>query len=197
MNRHWELTPASFDRLLLALDPDRERAAEEYEKLRFKLTKFFEWRGCLTPDEYADRTIDRLARRIDAGEQIGQVYSYCCAIARLLLLEAQRQDHKEAAALKHLSSLLKSAPDADEAAIPAEIFERCLERLPPESRALVLAYYQEEKQAKIERRRQLADRLGIPLNALRLRAHRIRVRLQECVERHGFKISATQKREES
>jgi DNA-directed RNA polymerase specialized sigma24 family protein len=46
---------------------------------------------------------------------------------------------------------------------------------------LVLQYYQEEKGAKIEHRRAMAERLGIPLNALRIRAHRIRVALRDCV----------------
>jgi len=57
----------------------------------------------------------------------------------------------------------------------------CASRLTPENRELVFQYYQEEKRAKIEHRKHLADRLGIAVNALRIRAHRIRKSLQDCV----------------
>ena len=54
--------------------------------------------------------------------------------------------------------------------------------LPPESRELILEYYQEDRRAKIQLRQQLADRLHIPLNALRIRTHRIRMSLEECIK---------------
>lgn len=63
-----------------------------------------------------------------------------------------------------------------------ECLERCMQKLTPDNRQLVLQYYQEEKRAKIDHRRQLAEQLGIALNALRIRAHRIRASLQECVQ---------------
>ncbi len=193
MSVGWRLTPGALDRLLLALHPDRDRAAEEYENLRRKVGKLLEWRGCLTPDEGADRVLDRLARRIEAGEEVGNLYSYCCGIARLLLLEDQRQAEKERELRQFF---VPAAPDPWEPAIPLEAFERCLRRLPEVSRELVLAYYQDEKQAKIDHRKALADRLGMPLNALRLRVHRIRTRLRNCVERNAAKISGTPQRED-
>lgn len=57
----------------------------------------------------------------------------------------------------------------------------CLERLDPETRELILQYYQHEKKAKIDNRRELAERLGVGLNTLRMRAHRIKESLQKCV----------------
>lgn len=59
--------------------------------------------------------------------------------------------------------------------------EHCLEQLLPENRDLVVRYYQQERQAKIDHRKMLASELGIAVNALRLRAHRIRLTLQRCV----------------
>ena len=41
--------------------------------------------------------------------------------------------------------------------------------------------WQEEKRAKINFRKQMADRLGVGLNALRIRTYRIRTRLEECL----------------
>ncbi len=45
-----------------------------------------------------------------------------------------------------------------------------------------MKYYHDEKRAKIDYRKQLADALGIPLNALRIRAHRVRISLEKCVK---------------
>ena len=44
-----------------------------------------------------------------------------------------------------------------------------------------MKYYEGEKQAKITNRRRLAEELGITLDALRIRAHRIRRELRKCV----------------
>ncbi|HET9532865.1 MAG TPA: hypothetical protein VFQ92_21095, partial [Blastocatellia bacterium] len=57
-----------------------------------------------------------------------------------------------------------------------------LQRLSPDNRELILQYYDKEKGAKIESRKQLAERLGISVNTLRMRALRIREYLQRCVE---------------
>jgi RNA polymerase sigma factor (sigma-70 family) len=62
-----------------------------------------------------------------------------------------------------------------------ECFESCLEALPSESREIIMQYYQDEKRLKIDHRKELAERLGIPLNALRSRAQRVRDRLEKCV----------------
>jgi DNA-directed RNA polymerase specialized sigma24 family protein len=71
---------------------------------------------------------------------------------------------------------------ADESDLEYQCLDRCVEKLTPENRDLVLSYYQEEKHAKIEHRKNLAATLGIAANALRIRAHRIRASLQECVK---------------
>jgi DNA-directed RNA polymerase specialized sigma24 family protein len=56
-----------------------------------------------------------------------------------------------------------------------------MQKLTEENRKLVIEYYQDERQAKIDHRKALAERLGIAINALRIRAFRIRASLQECV----------------
>jgi DNA-directed RNA polymerase specialized sigma24 family protein len=181
MTRTWDLSPSSFDRLLRELSPDRERAAGEYEALRVRLTKFFEWRRCSDPELLADRTLDRLAQRLEGGAEIGQLYSYCCGIARHLILEVQRAREREAVVMSHLTLL--HAPRRGRGEVLAfETLQGCLDRLPARSRKLVLGYYQEDRMAKIEHRRRLADRLGIPVNALRSRAFRVRTWLEDCVE---------------
>jgi DNA-directed RNA polymerase specialized sigma24 family protein len=62
-----------------------------------------------------------------------------------------------------------------------QCFDKCLEGLSSERRFLIVEYYQQERRDKIDRRQKLAERLGIPQNALRIRAHRIRVALENCI----------------
>src|SRR5262249_17525509 len=64
------LTLASFDSLLAFLGPDRESAALAYLDLRRALFTFFAARGAASPDEMADETINRVARRLSEGTQI-------------------------------------------------------------------------------------------------------------------------------
>jgi DNA-directed RNA polymerase specialized sigma24 family protein len=178
----WELNSSSFDRLLRELHPDRERAAAEYEALRFRLTKFFEWRACRNPEDLADRTLDRLAQRLEGGARIDNIYTYCCGIARLLMLEARRASEREVVAANRIARLYGTRSEfADVRTL--EALRGCLGRLADRSRQLVLDYYKEDKIAKIENRKVLASRLGIPLNALRSRAFRIRSWLENCVEK--------------
>jgi DNA-directed RNA polymerase specialized sigma24 family protein len=62
-----------------------------------------------------------------------------------------------------------------------ESLDRCLQKLKPEQRDLIGEYYRDTGREKIERRRDLANRLGITMNALGIRAYRIRDALMECV----------------
>ena len=59
--------------------------------------------------------------------------------------------------------------------------ETCMDELSAENRQLVLEYYKDNKRAKIDNRKELADRLGVAPNALRIRMHRLRTSLHDCV----------------
>ncbi|MBO0800713.1 MAG: hypothetical protein J2P31_17990, partial [Blastocatellia bacterium] len=63
-----------------------------------------------------------------------------------------------------------------------ECLSKSLQKLPPESFNLITRYHQGEDAPDKVRRKELAQRLGIPLNALRIRAYRIRCELEACVE---------------
>ena len=91
----WSLTREAFDGLLALLGPDRDHAAERYLEIRRNLVRLFEWRGCSTPDEYADEAINRCARKIAAGEQIRDLPTYCIGVARMLLREMTRERARE------------------------------------------------------------------------------------------------------
>jgi DNA-directed RNA polymerase specialized sigma24 family protein len=182
VTRASQLQQPEFDRLLRELSPDLERAAAEYERLRFRLIKFFQWQGCAEPEVFADRTLDRLARRLEDGVHAEPLYAYCRGIARMLLLEGQRQRELQASALNQAAILQTSAPRSGEPVL-LDALLKCLDRLSADNRHLVLNYYQGEKQAMIDGRKTLADALCIPINALRLRVNRIRNQLQNCVKK--------------
>jgi DNA-directed RNA polymerase specialized sigma24 family protein len=63
-----------------------------------------------------------------------------------------------------------------------EALEQCIEKLSPENRDLIIHYYKGERSEKIKNRKAIAKRLKIPPNALRIRAHRIREKLERAIE---------------
>lgn len=181
LKKNWIPTKESFDRLLACLDEDRERAGEMYVNIRARLVKFFEWRGSETPDDNADETINRVTRKVYEGESIQNVQSYFYGVARMLFMETLKEQQKQRQALDHLSPPIQFLEDRTDEEARIACFESCLNRLPDENRRLIVSYYEEDRRAKIERRKALAEQLKIPLNALRIRVHRIRMQLEQCV----------------
>jgi len=122
-------------------------------------------------DETINRVVNRLAqiRKDFQGDQAKYFYG----VANKICLEHLRR-----------RAAVPVLPDpSDSARIEVEFMclEECLNQLTAENRELVLQYYQAERKAKIDQRKEQAQRLGIAVNALRIRAHRIRGSLQQCV----------------
>ena len=63
-----------------------------------------------------------------------------------------------------------------------DCLERCTSRLEANSREIITRYYIGKERIKIENRRSLARDLGITMNALSIRACRIRDKLEACVK---------------
>lgn len=80
---------------------------------------------------------------------------------------------------KTFAAVPDAAPDAEEARM--RCFERCLEGLKPAERQMVVGYYQDDRRAKIDNRRTLAERLGVNMNTLRIRVMRTQRKLERCV----------------
>src|ERR1041385_3433122 len=178
----WTLTQDAFDRLLIALGGDRDSGGEKVLEIRTNLTRFFEWRGCSFPEDHADETFNRIAKKIDEGEEILNPAGYAMGVARLVLLEILKSRQREQSALNEIGTAGDFYVAADEGEDRLECLRSCLQTLPPDNRELILQYYQGEKSEKIQNRKKLQDHLGIPVNTLRMRALRLRERLQGCVE---------------
>jgi DNA-directed RNA polymerase specialized sigma24 family protein len=181
------LTPRGFERLLDQLHGDRDTAGRTYEQLRRRLVRFFEGRRCAFPDEHADETLNRVARKLDAGETIQDVTTYVIGIARMVVKEVSRSVAKEAAMQAASRTADHISAHEDTASVEStrllDCLHECLDQLAPPDRNLIVQYYQDERRAKIHNRRDLAAKLGVEMNALRLRAFRIRAGLERCVER--------------
>ena len=177
----WVLTQGAFEKLLNSFSPDVNEAATLYETMRRRLVRFFDWRGLDASDDHADETINRVARRIDEGQAIDNLRSYFYGVARMVYMEALRDQEHAPVALEEAIHDLRQEIREMEQDPRVVCFDRCLDSLPPQNRYLIVNYYEEEKRAKIELRQDLADRLQIPMNALRIRAHRIRVSLEKCI----------------
>lgn len=187
------LTADAFTKLLHRLDADRERAGEKYEDLRRTLIRFFEWRSAPSPEEQADETFNRIARKLDEGMEIVNIGGYCHQVARLVCLEAFKGHDSRRMPLDEIKL---EAPAPDTTAETAEKEHRltclddCLRVLPVESRELITEYYCDEKRGRIDRRQALADSLGLRRDALANRAQRVRDKLEHCVIRCLRKKSA-------
>jgi DNA-directed RNA polymerase specialized sigma24 family protein len=179
-NRKWSLTQEAFDRLLNCLADERDAAAEKYLEIRRNLLKFFEWRGCPFPEDHADETVNRVARRLTEGEEIRNPMAYFIGVARLLVLEIVKARAKETQALGELGKInVVESVDPSEARL--DCLRECLGDLSPENRDLIIGYYQGDKGEKIENRKKLTERLRVPVNTLRMRALRLREKLQDCM----------------
>ncbi|HJX89030.1 MAG TPA: sigma-70 family RNA polymerase sigma factor [Pyrinomonadaceae bacterium] len=176
MKKDWVVTQESFDALLAWLDPNRERAAERYEDIRSRLIKLFTCRGCYEPEDLADETINRVIKRLKDIEAsfTGDPTRYFYGVANNV--------HKEYLRRKPVPQPPIAPESSEQIEREYECLERCMEELTADNRQLVLQYYQREKRARIDHRKQLAQQLGIALNALRIRAHRLRTSLQECLQ---------------
>jgi DNA-directed RNA polymerase specialized sigma24 family protein len=178
----WTLTKEAYDKLLACFSPDEEEASKQLLIAHLKLVRFFEWHKCDSPDICADRTIDRATRRIDEGQRVDNLMGYLNGIANYVFME-WRKEQTPAPLPIDLADPQSFKPPADDDEHEARLrcLDDCLEELQPEDRVVILGYYQEEKRAKIDFRKQMANRLGVGLNALRIRAYRIRARLEACL----------------
>ena len=189
LKRHWTPTEPSFRRLLEWLDEGADSGGERYVDMRRRLSAYFERRKCRTPDDLADETLNRVARRLEEEGTLtdGPPGRYCYIVAKFVFLEHVRRTEREGSVELHVEDGMNTGPGAaaGEHAAHSErrlsCLERCLASQTPGDRELILEYYGAGQQRHAERRRALAARLGLTANALAIRACRIRDKLEGCV----------------
>lgn len=185
MPRERGSTDKSFNELLAWLHPEPETAALMYETIRADLIRIFRWRSCSDPEGMADETIIRVTRKVGeiAASYIGSHTSYFYGVAKNLLHEYDRRRDVSLSPPAEQFILAPQTEEDDSSERVYECFEGCLKRLEAAERKLVIRYYDGQGRAKIDGRKRLAGKLGIDLNALRVRTRRIRAKLRECIEK--------------
>lgn len=188
-------TEIAFSRLLTWLDDGVESHGERYLEIRRRLVSYFERRNRADANELADETLNRIGRTLEQSVVIATrpPARYCYVVARFVLLEDFRRERKHVPLDE--SWYHRTRPGHETGVEPDETLaireqrldclDRCLLELRPDQRELVVAYYRDARQQRIEGRRALANRLGITLNALGIRVYRIRDALMACVELCG------------
>jgi DNA-directed RNA polymerase specialized sigma24 family protein len=170
-----EVTQEKFEAFLHWLSPEKDKAGEEYERLRFRLTTFFAARNCRFPEDLADETINRVI--IKSNElTIENKLAFCYGTAKNVFLESLRKEKN------HIN-----IDDIEIAAKPVEpqfadkCLEKCLGKLSTENRTLIIDYFSESKSAKITLREKISETLGITQTNLRMKVVRIKQKLKKCL----------------
>ena len=91
------LTTPGFSRLLEWLDDGFDSHGETYLEMRRRLVCYFDRRNRPTAEDLADETLDRIAETLqkDGAIAITPPAKYCYTVARFVLLEDFRRDHKQ------------------------------------------------------------------------------------------------------
>ncbi len=197
LKKNWTLTEGAFQQLLRWLDEGASTGGARYIEIRRRLVQYFDRRGCAASDELADETLNRAARKLAEVGTIENVAppQYCYVLAKFVFLEyIRRPGHKESSFddTTRSAGLRAKVTIAYEGEAGAAELERnlgqlgrCLKKLPAPDQELIIQYYEGDKRAKIEKRSRLAEQFGVTLNALSIRACRIRNKLEECVRKSG------------
>ncbi len=171
----WNISPEIFNAFLAWLDPNRKNAGRKYEDIRRGLIKIFVSRGCFCPEDLADETINRVIVKVaEISENYrGDPARYFGGVARNVFHEYTRRSAGPA---------VQPTPDPPEAREQElDCLDKCLQEISGDNRSLILHYHEGEKGSRIQMRNEMARELGMEPNALRIRDHRIRNLLQQCV----------------
>lgn len=191
----WQLTAESFSALLAALDPappgtsSRERfssashqrhiAVERYLRLHQRLVFFFTRHCAIHPEDLADICINRLARKLADGEAIENIEGFSLGIARMVQREDQAGHLRNQLAISlwmRNESPSRSASNDEEEKL--ERMDRQFAALPESTRRMLAGYHLGRGTARVERRKQLADDLGISIGTLRKRVFDLQAQLR-------------------
>ena len=191
--KDWSLTAHVFHRLLTWLDEGTNSDGQRYLEMRRRLVVYFDRKNCSAPDELADETLNRVARRLDEEDVIESETParYCYIVARFVFMEHLRGAQQANALRDEMwraslgNDLVLSGADNDQGIKDKMLncLEQCGDKLEPLNRVVIIRYYFGKGRVKIENRRALAEELGITQNALTIRACRIRDKLEDCVRR--------------
>ena len=103
LKKNWTLNPQAFRQFLNWLDQGVDSHGERYLEIRRRLAHYFDRRNCLSSEELADETLNRVARKLEEkGEIVGASSAhYCYIVAKFVLLESARRSEHYQTSLDH------------------------------------------------------------------------------------------------
>lgn len=169
-------TQENFEKLLRWLNPDRDKAGEEYGKIQLRLIRIFSSRGCCNADDLAEKSMNVVTAKIDwlLENYEGNPALYFYAVAKRIYLESLK--------VKPPPVVPPPDPQPPEVEQLHRYLDDCLDELLSLERKLVLEYHEFEKREKIRNRKRLAEELKLSRNALRIKVCHLHARLKKCVE---------------
>ena len=178
----WTPTPTAFRSLLAWLDGGADSSGQSYVEMRRRLVSYFQRKRCPSADDLADETLNRVARRLEeeGGIRDATPSHYCYIVAKFVFLEHLRLTNRMRTSAAEAAR--PSLPAAEDEESRLDCLDRCLLRLTPQERKIILGYYKGNQRRKIEQRRALAVDLAVTANALAIRACRIRIKIEACVQ---------------
>jgi RNA polymerase sigma factor (sigma-70 family) len=166
----------------IGLTPHRISEDESW-RLRRLAERWLYRAGAQNAEDLASESVLRLLRNLSNGAQIENLDAYVCQVAKNVLREFRRQKSREvelSAAIASTASL-NSYPAAE---LLARCLECCKKQCLSELELVVIeAYYGAGPARKSQHRRELAVRLNLSENAMRLAAFRARRKLYDCIQR--------------
>jgi len=189
---------SALQALLSQLRPDPVEAAEAYRRLQLRLNRFFNLTAASDPKQLTDRAIERLAQRVAEAPNTGDpaasgeaeppvhltLSDLIFQVAREVLTEDLRHAQPDDQAVRDWFIRTTNARDTNREQRQA-MLQSCLSRLSPEGRRLLEKYYAWSSNHKARHHQELAQSLGLSLEALHNRTLHARTRLEACIRRKG------------
>ena len=176
----------AFSLLLDRLDPEPESASIKYEELRRRIAKILQWKGCpeSEADALADISLDRIAEKLSGGTNIENLNAYAAGVVRFVWLEHSRKRMEDAVGddLPEIA-IQPSFTDFEDSDERLACLRKCLAEIAVsyDDRRVIIGYYDNESDKNKDIRKDLAESLGLSASALRVRACRLRARLEICI----------------
>lgn len=185
MKINHEVAKENFDKLLDWLSRDRDEAGERFEQIRGGLIRYFHLKGCHEPELLADESMNRVIKRInDLDLMTGASHtSVFYGFANKVFLEYLRTEKRRTIQLNDAFDLVFVGSAKLSADMAIDCLRECVNDLNFLDGKLIIEYYSEDKQAKVEARREIAVQNEMAMGTLHTRVHRIKGALRPCVEK--------------
>jgi RNA polymerase sigma factor (sigma-70 family) len=167
---------------LSRFDPDPRAAERKCEDLWRRLVFYFQHHLVRSPEDRAQDVFYRILNNLpESATSYEDVVKFSFGVARNVVFEAGR----ELAPAEPPAEVAAGDPDPEEmtsAKQRAEKIQECLQSLSASDQELIEDWYLEGR----KRHSEVAERLSLTPNALRLRVFRIKNRFEECLQKRGL-----------